>query len=322
MLPTVLQTAYEVIQPLGSGGMSNVWLVRDLACNRLAVMKTLTADMSRDPDVTDRFRAENRILARLSHPNVVQLYGVFLYKDQRAMVMEYIDGITLADYRLQRTLTIRESVSIAMQILSALAYAHKQGVTHRDIKPTNIMMTKDGTAKLVDFGISKCVLEPDRTYPGTTMGSAHYMPPEQILGAATDARSDLYSVGIVLYELLTSVRPFCAESAYAVMQKHLKVNATSPSKMNPRVPKALSNLILKAISKRLDERFQSADEFIESLRAELCRLQKGAAVNAPDQSAVTLYRPAKSAARVRIHVRFPEWLVPALHAFRELRVSG
>ena len=282
--------------------MSNLWLVRDLACNRMAVMKTASEDLRDDPQGNDRFRAENRILARLSHPNIVQLYGVFLFAEQRAMIMELIDGATLTDYRKGSALPLQEAVRITLELLSALSYAHGEGVTHRDIKPSNVMITKDGRVKLVDFGISKCVLEPDRTYPGTTMGSAYYMSPEQILGMRVDSRCDLYSLGIMLYEMLTGERPFRSETGYGVMEQHLKAKPEAPSRVNPNVPKKVSQLVLKAISKRPDERFQSADEFAAEVRL-VCGVPKATA-----QKALVRYQAPRHNVVVRIRVRYPRWM--------------
>ena len=296
--PIVLQTAYEVIRPLQGGGMSNLWLVRDLGCNRLAVLKTTTSDLNADPVAIDRFRAENRILARLSHPNIVQLYGIFSLNQKRTMIMELVEGVTLSEYQKENNVPLETALDIIRQILSALNYAHSLGVTHRDIKPTNVMITGQGQIKLLDFGISKCAKEPDRTFPGTTMGSLYYMSPEQITGSEVDTRSDIYSLGILFYELLTGQRPFHSTTSWGVMEQHLKVTPEPPEKWNAAIPAAISRLILKAIAKKPADRFQSAKDFVTALDAACVRTQEPVS-----RASTKWYRT-----RVRLRITIPSWL--------------
>src|SRR5579863_2837172 len=192
---------YEILDVLGKGGMGRVYRVRNVISNRIEAMKVLLADLAAEAELGDRFGSEIRTLARLDHPNIAKLHTAFKHDNQLVMVMEFVEGLTLSERGRQGPIPLDETISYIGQTLSALGYAHENGVIHRDIKPSNIMVTAHGVVKLMDFGIAKSNTDTMHTRAGTTMGSMQYMSPEQVRGTAVDARSDLYSMGVVLYEL-------------------------------------------------------------------------------------------------------------------------
>ena len=227
---------YEVLAPLGAGGMGRVFKVRNVISNREEAMKILLPDLAADQDLAARFMAEIRTLACLEHPGIAQLRTAFQYNNQFVMVMEYVEGTTLEKLASQIRIPLGHILDYATQALSALSYAHQQGVTHRDIKPANIMVTTHGTIKLMDFGIAKSTEDRQLTRPGSTIGSVYYMSPEQVQGGTVDRRSDLYSFGVTLYELLTGCRPFQADSSYSVLNAQVHQAATPPVEVNPDIP--------------------------------------------------------------------------------------
>lgn len=257
---------YEIVGLLGVGGMGRVYRVRNVISHRTEAMKVLLADLKAEPDLAARFVTEIRTLAGLDHPNIAQLHTALQAGNELVMLMEFVDGLTLQQVAERNILFEADVVNYMHQVLSALSFAHNQGVVHRDIKPANIMVTPQGTLKLTDFGIAKSKIEQDLTSPGATVGSLNYMSPEQAQGGCpVDGRSDLYSVGITMYELLAGYRPFDDESAYVILHSQLNVVPRPPIEINPLLRKPLSDLIMKALEKDPAKRFQSASEFSEAL---------------------------------------------------------
>jgi eukaryotic-like serine/threonine-protein kinase len=271
---------YEILAPLGAGGMGRVFKVRNVISNREEAMKVLLPDFAKEPELAARFLAEIRTLATLEHPNIAQLRTAFDYQGHFVMVMEYVEGATLEKLASQGRIPLEQMLDYASQSLAGLSYAHKNGVTHRDIKPANIMITSHGVAKLMDFGIAKSTEDMQLTRPGTTMGSVYYMSPEQVQGGTIDARSDLYSFGVTLYEMFTGKRPFVSESSYTVLNAQINEAPVPLIQVNPDLPVELNNIVLKAMAKDPAARFQNAEEFREALRG-LRQPQAAATVGAP-----------------------------------------
>ncbi|HEV2135635.1 MAG TPA: protein kinase [Terracidiphilus sp.] len=263
---------YEVLSLLGAGGMGRVYRVRNIISDRVEAMKILLPDYASEPELAARFMAEIRTLAALDHPNIAQLRTAFQYENQLVMVMEFVEGVTLDNLAKQGPAAVDKIVEYATQVLSALSYAHNHGVTHRDIKPANIMITPHGLAKLMDFGIAKSAGDMQLTRPGTTMGSVYYMSPEQVRGNTVDARSDIYSFGVTLYEMLTGKKPFQADTSFSVLNAQLNEAPTPPLQLNPSLPPALNEIVLKAMAKAPWDRFQSADEMRNAIKT----VQQGA----------------------------------------------
>ena len=257
---------YEVIAPLGAGGMGRVYKVRNVISNREEAMKVLLPDFAADPELAARFMAEIRTLAGLEHPGIAQLRTAFQYNNQFVMVMEFVEGTTLEKLAAQVRIPLDHILDYSMQVLAALSYAHCKGVTHRDIKPANIMITTHGLIKLMDFGIAKSSADMQLTRPGSTMGSVYYMSPEQIQGGIVDRRSDLYSFGVTLYELLTGRKPFQADTSYSVLNAQCHEPPTPPLELNSAIPPALNAIVLHAMAKKPEDRFQTAEEFRSALR--------------------------------------------------------
>lgn len=259
---------YKIIGVLGSGGMGTVYKVQHQISQRLEALKVLLPDLEKSPGLADRFIREIRVQARLNHPHIASLHNAFHSNNQLLMVMEYVDGISLYLRLKQGPVSMWYGVNIISQTLSALSYAHSQGVVHRDVKPANIMLTHDGIVKLMDFGIARSASNVDKnlTQAGFAIGSAHYMAPEQVRGQPADARSDIYSAGVTLFELVTGSRPFSGSDTYSIMSAQVTAPPADPSSLNPGVPPGLSAAILKALEKNPENRFQSSDEFLEALQ--------------------------------------------------------
>jgi serine/threonine protein kinase len=257
---------YEILGVLGNGGMGCVYRVRNVISDRVEAMKVVLADLVAEAGIADRFIGEIRTLARLDHPNIAKFFTAFKFENQLVMIMEYIQGFTLANQATQSPLPVREALTYMTQILSALSYAHERGVIHRDIKPANVMVTPEGVLKLMDFGIAKSSIEPLVTRTGITIGSMLYMSPEQVRGTAVDARSDLYSVGVLLYELTAGRRPFEGETTFAILEQQVNTMPEPPIKLNPSLPPALSEIIITALAKDPSHRFQNAEAFRNALR--------------------------------------------------------
>src|ERR1035437_202343 len=258
---------YEVLAPLGVGGMGRVYKVRNVISNREEAMKILLPDFASDPDLAARFMAEIRTLAGLEHPGIAQLRTAFQIHNQFVMVMELVEGVTLEKLASETKIPLENVLDYTSQVLAALSYAHSRGVTHRDIKPANIMITSYGLVKLMDFGIAKSTGDMQLTRPGTTMGSVYYMSPEQVRGNTVDARSDLYSLGVTLYETLTGRKPFQADTSYSVLNAQLNDPPEPPISVNPAIPQVLNDIVLCAMAKLPEDRFQTAEEFRRALKA-------------------------------------------------------
>ena len=270
---------YQVVGILGAGGMGQVYKVRNVISDRVEAMKVLLPDLVHQPDLADRFLREIKVQASLEHPNIAGLHTAVRVDNQLLMLMEFVEGITLDQKLKDGPLPAAEAVSYVMQVLAALEYAHARGVVHRDIKPGNMILTPSGLVKLMDFGIARSATDNKLTQTGTGVGSLYYMSPEQIQGVATpDARSDLYSVGVSLYELVTGKRPFDGDSQFAIMSAHLAGTPVPPITVDPRLPKLLNDVILMSVAKDVAARFQTATALRNALSSVAAGLQPTAAV--------------------------------------------
>ena len=263
---------YEVIEQLGRGGMGSVYRVRSLISDRVEAMKVLLPDLVGRQDLAARFEREIKVLAALDHPNIAQLRTALKLDNQLVMIMEFVGGQSLAERVKRGPIPTSEALAYIDQMLNALTYAHAQGVIHRDIKPANMMLTPEGVVKLTDFGVARSQNYEALTATGTTTGSLAYMSPEQINGGAVDARSDLYSLGISLYEMVTGRRPFRANSDFAMMSAQLKEQPRPPIELRSDLNPQLNEIILRALAKNPTERFQSASEFRTALLGVRLRL--------------------------------------------------
>ena len=257
---------YEILSVLGAGGMGKVYKVRNIISDRIEAMKVLLPNLEQDPTLADRFLREIKVQASLDHPNIAALHTAQRDENRILMILEYVEGETL-DHILRRgPVPLSDTVNYISQVLEALIYAHGRGVVHRDIKPANMMLTPQGTVKLMDFGIARLASDPKLTQTRQTVGSLYYMSPEQIKGSTVDARSDLYSLGVSLYQLLTGKKPFEGDSDFALMAAHLNNVPVPPIELEPSLPPAMNDLILTAIAKGPDQRFQSAEAFRRAIQ--------------------------------------------------------
>ncbi|AWX57057.1 MULTISPECIES: Stk1 family PASTA domain-containing Ser/Thr kinase [Brevibacillus] len=257
---------YQIESRVGGGGMAIVYKAKDLILNRPVAVKVLRSQFGTDEDFVNRFRREAQAVASLSHPNVVGVYDVGQEGDTHYMVMEYIEGYTLKEVIIQRgALPVEEAVRIAEQICDALDHAHQNQIIHRDIKPHNIMIGKNGRVKVTDFGIARAVTSATITHTNAMLGSVHYFSPEQARGGITGEKSDIYSLGIVLYEMVTGELPFSGDSPISVALKHLQEPLPEPRQVNPAIPQSVENVILKALVKDPFLRYASASEMLEDL---------------------------------------------------------
>ncbi|MBD2871447.1 Stk1 family PASTA domain-containing Ser/Thr kinase [Paenibacillus arenilitoris] len=252
---------YEILTRIGGGGMALVYKAHDVLLNRNVAVKVLRQQFVNDEEFIRRFRREAQSAAALSHPNVVSIYDVGQEDDTHYIVMEYVEGHNLNEIIQERApLQADEAVRIAMQIADALDHAHQNHIIHRDIKPHNILIGKNGRVKVTDFGIARAVTSSTITQTGSVIGSVHYFSPEHAKGINTGEKSDLYSLGIVLYQMLTGKLPFLGESPISVALKHLQENFEEPRVVNPHIPQSVENIILKAMRKNMNERYHSAHE--------------------------------------------------------------
>jgi len=271
---TKLMGDYEIQGVLGAGGMGRVYRVRNVITDRIEAMKVLLPDLEGQEEVAARFLREIKLLAALNHPNIASLHTAQTINNQLVMIMEYVEGRTLSSCLQDGPVAVSDALNYTDQVLSALSYAHQQRIIHRDIKPANMMLTPEGVVKLMDFGIARTDQEPAKlTAAGTTLGSINYMSPEQVKGASIDARSDLYSVGISLYEMVTGEKPFHGDSNFSIMAAHIQQTPTPPVDLKPGLPAGLNEIILTSIAKSADDRFQSADAFRNAIKSVTQNLQ-------------------------------------------------
>lgn len=263
----MLDGRYEIIELIGSGGMANVYKAKCHRLNRMVAVKILKSDMAENEEIRRRFRDESRAVAQLSHANIVSVYDVPSSGDTEYIVMELIDGITLKQYMERRgQMDWRESLHFIIQIMRALEHAHSRGIIHRDIKPQNIMVLRDGSVKVADFGIA-CLQNNAQTLTQDALGSVHYISPEQARGEHIDARSDIYSAGVVLYEMLTGRLPFEGDTAVSVAIQHLSSVPLAPSEIREDVPKGLELICMKAMCADINKRYASATAMLEDLES-------------------------------------------------------
>ena len=267
----LLGNRYEMVEKIGNGGMSTVYKAIDKVLKRNVAVKILRDEFTTDEEFIKRFEAEAQSAARLTHANIVSIYDVGVEGNLHYIVMELIQGKTLKEIIIKERgpLPWKWSVNVAIQIASALDMAHKNNIIHRDIKPHNIIITEDGIAKVTDFGIAKAVSNSTITAFGTTIGSVHYFSPEHARGGFTDAKSDLYSLGVVMYEMVTGRVPFDADTPVSVALKHMQEEPEEPIEINPHVPVAINKIIMKALQKDTTLRYQSASEMLSDLKKSL-----------------------------------------------------
>ncbi|KNY28132.1 Stk1 family PASTA domain-containing Ser/Thr kinase [Pseudobacteroides cellulosolvens] len=263
----ILGNRYELIEKIGGGGMALVYKAKCSLLNRFVAVKILRQEFTNDQEFVKRFRIEAQSAASLSYPNIVSIYDVGQEGNIHYIVMEYIEGVTLKDYIAEKgALDWKEAVNIELQICSAIEHAHKKRIVHRDIKPHNILITKDGIVKVTDFGIARAVSSSTITMVGSTIGSVHYFSPEQARGGFTDEKSDLYSLGIALYEMVTGKVPFDGETPVAIALKHLQEMPEEPINIKGDLPKGVNSIIMKAIQKEQSNRYSTATELLNDLR--------------------------------------------------------
>jgi len=277
---------YEILAKIGAGGMGQVYKVKNIFSNREEAMKVLLPDLTQERDLAARFMMEIRTLATMDHPNIAQLRTAFQFENQLVMIMEFVEGVTLEKLAGATVIPVDRELDFATQVLSALSFAHEHGVIHRDIKPANIMITIHGQVKLMDFGIAKNADEMHLTRPGMTIGSVYYMSPEQVRGGTVDARSDLYSFGITMYESLTGRKPFDSETSYSVLHAQCNTPPVPPIEVNPNLTPELNAVVLRALAKDPNDRYQTAKEFHDAVKALIVSHAEGSAAVpvAPQQS--------------------------------------
>ena len=282
----VIGDRYEVLEKIGTGGMSDVYKAKDHKLNRLVAVKVLKQEFSENENFVSKFRVEAQSTAGLLHPNTVNVYDVGDEDGINYIVMELVDGITLKKYIEKKSrLSVKEAVSIAIQVAMGLEAAHNNGIIHRDIKPQNIMISRDGKVKVTDFGIAKAATS--NTITSNVMGSVHYTSPEQARGGYSDAKSDIYSLGITLFEMLTGRVPFNGDTTVAIAIKHIQEELPSPAEFNDEIPISVEKIVLKCCQKSPDRRYQSAAELIADLKRSLIT---------PDKDFVSLVDPDEEGA--------------------------
>ena len=261
-----LDKRYEIKELIGVGGMAVVYSAFDILEERTVAVKILKDEFLENKDFIRRFKNESKTIAMLSHPNIVKIFDVSLGDKIQYIVMEYVDGITLKDFiEKQRKVKWKDAIFFIGQILSALSHAHSRGIIHRDIKPQNIMLLRDGTIKVTDFGIAKFLSYETRTLTDKTIGSVHYISPEQARGDMTDERTDIYSIGVLLYEMLTGTLPFKSDNAVSVAIMQLQSKPRPLREINSDIPEGLEQITLKAMQKDSEYRFKTANDMLGAL---------------------------------------------------------
>ena len=266
---------YQIIKTLGEGGMANVYLAHDTILDRNVAVKVLRGDLASDEKFVRRFQREALSASSLSHPNIVEMYDVGEDDGQYYIVMEYVDGKTLKQVLKSRGhLSITEVVDIMLQLTDGMAHAHDAYIIHRDIKPQNIMILSNGMIKITDFGVATALNSTQLTQTNSVMGTVHYLPPEQAQGKGSTIKSDIYSMGIMMYELLTGLVPYKGDNAVEIALKHLKEPLPSVRKTNPAIPQSIENVIIRATAKNPKNRYTDAREMHEDLKTALDESRK------------------------------------------------
>ena len=261
-----LDGRYQLIELVGVGGMSNVYRAQDLNDDKIVAVKILRDEFASNEEFLRRFKNESKAIAMLSHPNIVKVYDVSFFDKTKYIVMEYIDGISLKDYIDQQgVVKWKEAIFFTLQLLNALNHAHSRGIVHRDIKPQNVMLLSDGSIKITDFGIARFARNDSKTLTDKAIGSVHYISPEQASGMDTDERSDIYSLGVMLFEMLTGKLPFEADSPVSVALKQIQSRPPRPTEINDTIPEGLESIIMKALEKNPDKRYQNASEMMKDI---------------------------------------------------------
>lgn len=267
MINHILDHRYELLENIGGGGMADVYRAHDQLLDRYVAVKILHSQFSNDEEFIEKFRGEAQGAAKLSHPNIVNIYDVGKENNNHYIIMEYVAGQTLKDLiQSAGKLSVNESLRIALEIAEALEHAHANNLVHCDIKPHNILVTPTGRVKVTDFGIARAVTSSTMTYSGTIVGSVHYFSPEQAKGGAISAKSDIYSLGVVLYEMLTGQLPFTGETPISIALKHLQEEPVSVRKLNPTIPLIVEAIVLKAMEKDPNNRFANSTEMIRDIK--------------------------------------------------------
>ncbi|AJD90952.1 non-spific serine/threonine protein kinase [Jeotgalibacillus malaysiensis] len=283
MIGKRLSGRYKVLRSIGSGGMANVYLARDMILDRDVAVKVLRVDYVSEANMLKRFQREAQSATSLTHPNIVSMYDVGDEGDYYFLVMEYVEGMTLKQYIQEHSpLDLDDAINIMLQLTSAIAHAHHNGIIHRDIKPQNILIDQEGNIKITDFGIAMALSATAITQTNSVMGTVHYLSPEQARGGTASKKSDIYSLGIVMYELITGTLPYEGESPISIALKHLQSDLPRPSEVVEDLPQSLENVILKAAAKDPHYRYASADEMTEDLKTVLN----------PERASEPLFAPA------------------------------
>lgn len=257
---------YRIVDKIGAGGMGVVYKAIDTQLDRVVAVKALNPEFSGNPALLERFRGEARAQAQLNHPNLATLYAFLVHDGVAYMVMEFVDGETFHAMLTRRgPIPAAEAVPLFRQALAGIGHAHRLGIIHRDIKPTNIMLSREGVVKVMDFGLAKVTGDHGVTRTGVRLGTAYYMSPEQILAQPVDVRSDIYSLGATLYEILTAQTPFHADSEFQILNDHVNTPPPPPSGLHPQIPSGVEHAVLKALAKKPDQRFQTVEQFSAAL---------------------------------------------------------